>query len=256
MARAAGRGQRPELTSLAILWLVDPWPSSPPDPFTGYSVEGAFDEMLDARAQPRRPYRRLHKELLKLTPEELWRSKQQADLSFFNQGITFTVYGRKEGTERIFPHDLLPRIVSGADWDTIERGLTQRITALNLFLKDLYHERRILQDGIIPAEVDLHLPALPAPDDRRQGAARRLRQRDGHRSGPPAGRPVRRARRQPARAERRVLHALEPQGDEADLPGAVPEVRRPADRAIQPGAALDAALAGARRAEPIRRSCC
>ena len=105
------------------------------------------------RAQPRRSYRRLHKELLKLTPEELWRSKQQADLSFFNQGITFTVYGRKEGTERIFPHDLLPRIVSAADWDIIERGLTQRITALNLFLKDLYHERRILADGIVPAEV-------------------------------------------------------------------------------------------------------
>ncbi len=123
------------------------------DPFTGYSVEGAFDEMLDARAQPRRSYRRLHKELLRLTPEELSRSKHQADLSFFNQGITFTVYGRQEGTERIFPHDLLPRIVSGADWDTIERGLTQRVTALNLFLHDLYHERRILKDGIIPSEV-------------------------------------------------------------------------------------------------------
>ena len=123
------------------------------DPFTGYSVEGAFDEMLDARAQPRRSYRRLHKELLRLTPEELSRSKHQADLSFFNQGITFTVYGRQEGTERIFPHDLLPRIVSGADWDTIERGLTQRVTALNLFLHDLYHERRILKDGIVPSEV-------------------------------------------------------------------------------------------------------
>ena len=123
------------------------------DPFTGYSVEGAFDEMLDARAQPRRSYRRLHKELLRLTPEELWRSKHQADLSFFNQGITFTVYGRQEGTERIFPHDLLPRIVSGADWDTIERGLTQRVTALNLVLHDLSHERRILKDGIIPSEV-------------------------------------------------------------------------------------------------------
>jgi uncharacterized circularly permuted ATP-grasp superfamily protein len=123
------------------------------DPFTGYSVEGAFDEMLDARAQPRRSYRRLHKGLLRLTPEELWRSKHQADLSFFNQGITFTVYGRQEGTERIFPHDLLPRIVSGADWDIIERGLTQRVTALNLFLHDLYHERRILKDGIVPSEV-------------------------------------------------------------------------------------------------------
>ena len=92
------------------------------DPFAGYTVESSFDEMLDARAQPRRSYRRLHKELLKLSPEELWRSKQQADLTFFNQGITFTVYGRQEGTERIFPHDLLPRIVSGADWEIIVRA--------------------------------------------------------------------------------------------------------------------------------------
>ena len=123
------------------------------DPFAGYNVAGIFDEMLDGRSQPRRSYRRLYRELLKLTPEELWRSKQQADLSFFNQGITFTVYGRQEGTERIFPHDLLPRIVSAADWDVIERGLTQRVTALNLFLRDLYHERRILKDGVVPGEV-------------------------------------------------------------------------------------------------------
>jgi uncharacterized circularly permuted ATP-grasp superfamily protein len=123
------------------------------DPFAVYSVDSAFDEMLDARAQPRRPYRRLHRELQKLTADELWRSKQKADLSFFNQGITFTVYGRKEGTERIFPHDLLPRIISAADWEIIERGLTQRVTALNLFLKDLYHDRHILRDGVVPSEV-------------------------------------------------------------------------------------------------------
>src|SRR3954452_10226770 len=123
------------------------------DPFVGYATaEDIFDEMLDSRAQPRRSYKRLHKELLKLTPEELSRSKQKADVSFFNQGITFTVYGRKEGTERIFPHDLIPRIVSGSEWDVIERGLTQRAIALNMFLKDIYHERRALRDRIIPAE--------------------------------------------------------------------------------------------------------
>jgi uncharacterized circularly permuted ATP-grasp superfamily protein len=121
-----------------------------PDPFDAYTVDIAFDEMFDARLQARRPYRRLHKELMKLTPAELGRNKQKADLSFFNQGITFTVYGRKEGTERIFPHDLLPRIISGAEWDVIERGLTQRATALNMFLKDIYGERKILRDRIIP----------------------------------------------------------------------------------------------------------
>ena len=124
-----------------------------PDLFSGYTLSDAFDEMFDGKAQPRRPYRKLHKELLKLTPEELLRSKHQADLTFFNQGITFTVYGRNEATERIFPHDLLPRIVSASDWDVIERGLTQRITALNLFLKDIYSEGKIIRDRVIPGSV-------------------------------------------------------------------------------------------------------
>jgi uncharacterized circularly permuted ATP-grasp superfamily protein len=124
-----------------------------PDLFAGYTLSDAFDEMFDGRAQPRRPYRKLHKELTRLSPDELLRSKQKADLTFFNQGITFTVYGRNERTERIFPHDLLPRIVSAADWDTIDRGLTQRITALNLFLNDIYHERKIVHDRVVPGEV-------------------------------------------------------------------------------------------------------
>jgi len=124
-----------------------------PDLFAGYTLSEAFDEMFDGKAQPRRPYRKLHKELTRLTPEDLLRSQQKADLTFFNQGITFTVYGRNEATERIFPHDLLPRIISAADWDVIDRGLTQRIIALNLFLKDIYHDRRILQDRVVPGEV-------------------------------------------------------------------------------------------------------
>jgi uncharacterized circularly permuted ATP-grasp superfamily protein len=127
--------------------------AGPNDLFAGYALGGAYDEMLDPRGQPRRPYRELHRELMALTPDDLERSKHTADLSFFNQGITFTVYGRKEGTEKIFPHDLLPRIISGSDWDVIERGLTQRITALNLFLRDLYHERKILRDRVVPAEM-------------------------------------------------------------------------------------------------------
>src|SRR6202789_1440867 len=88
-----------------------------------------------------------------LPAEELQRKKQSADLSFLNQGITFTVYGRDEGTENIFPYDLIPRIITAAEWEKVERGLTQRITALNLFLKDIYNEGRILDDGIVPREV-------------------------------------------------------------------------------------------------------
>ena len=68
-------------------------------------------------------------------------------------GPRFTVYGRDEGTERIFPHDLLPRIITSAEWETVERGLIQRITALNLFLKDIYHEGKCLADNIVPREM-------------------------------------------------------------------------------------------------------
>ena len=86
------------------------------------------------------------------------RRKQAADLSFLNQGITFTVYGREEGTEKIFPYDMLPRIITSAEWERVEKGLTQRITALNLFLKDIYNEGRILNDGIVPRELVYSCP--------------------------------------------------------------------------------------------------
>ena len=98
-------------------------------------------------------YQHLYDALRELPAEELRRRQQIADLSFLHQGITFTVYGREEGTERIFPNDLLPRILTSEEWSRIERGLTQRITALNLFLNDLYHEGRILNDGVVPREL-------------------------------------------------------------------------------------------------------
>ncbi len=122
-------------------------------PFTEYDFGKAYDEMFRPNGRPRSHYRPLYAQLLNLPADDLQRSKREADLSFFNQGITFTVYGKKEGTERIFPHDLLPRIITSIEWEQIERGLTQRITALNLFLKDVYHEQRILKDGIVPGEV-------------------------------------------------------------------------------------------------------
>ncbi len=123
------------------------------DPFSEYQIQTAYDEMFRSACHPRSQYRSLYTLLQSLPAEELRRAKQEADLSFFNQGITFAVYGRSEGTERIFPHDLIPRILSSSEWETIERGLTQRITALNLFLKDVYHERRIIKDGVVPGEI-------------------------------------------------------------------------------------------------------
>ena len=124
-----------------------------PHPFRSYTLGDAFDEMFEALDSPRPQYEPVHRLLLDLPAEEMRRRKQAADVSFLNQGITFTVYGRDEGTERIFPHDLLPRIITAAEWETIERGLTQRITALNLFLKDIYHEGRCLADQVVPREM-------------------------------------------------------------------------------------------------------
>jgi uncharacterized circularly permuted ATP-grasp superfamily protein len=118
-----------------------------------YFLDGAFDEMFAPDGSIRPHYEALLKVLTTLPREELKRRKQSADVSFLMQGITFTVYGREEGTERIFPYDLVPRLVTGEDWDRIERGLTQRITALNLFLHDVYHEGKILAQGVIPREI-------------------------------------------------------------------------------------------------------
>ena len=121
--------------------------------FRRYEFNGSYDEMFRSTDLPRKQYRPLYVQLLNLGADELRRSKQEADQSFFNQGITFTVYGSEKGTERIFPHDLLPRIITAAEWETIDRGLTQRITALNLFLKDVYHEARIIEEGVVPAKI-------------------------------------------------------------------------------------------------------
>ncbi len=118
-----------------------------------YLLDHAYDEMFATRDALHPHYQPLLQRFAALPPEELQRRKQAADLSFLNQGITFTVYGREEGTERIFPYDLLPRIITAAEWATVEKGLTQRIIALNLFLKDIYNEGRILEDGIVPREV-------------------------------------------------------------------------------------------------------
>jgi uncharacterized circularly permuted ATP-grasp superfamily protein len=134
---------------------IGPTLSSPREPalFAGYELGSAYDEMFSAAGEVREQYQALHRRLLSVPVDDLRRSKQEADLSFFNQGITFTVYGREAGQEQIFPHDLLPRIITGTEWDCIERGLAQRITALNLFLKDLYHERKIIRDHVIPGEI-------------------------------------------------------------------------------------------------------
>ncbi len=124
-----------------------------PPPFRQYELDDAYDEMFAPGQDVRSHYGTLHQRLLDTPVEEMRRRKQAADLAFLHQGITFTVYGRDEGIEKIFPNDLLPRIITQGEWTKIERGLAQRIVALNLFLKDIYHEGKILNDGIVPREM-------------------------------------------------------------------------------------------------------
>lgn len=116
-------------------------------------LESPYDEANSADGAPRAHYQFLQSHLTKLGSCEIAKRQQAADASFLQQGITFTVYGAEEGTEKIFPYDVLPRLITSEEWDILERGLTQRITALNLFLRDVYHEGRILADGIVPAEL-------------------------------------------------------------------------------------------------------
>src|SRR5438876_7989839 len=102
------------------------------------------------RARPH--YERLLQRFTELTEGEFDRKRDLAELTLLRQGVTFTVYNDAQGTERIFPFDLIPRIISPEEWKKIERGLEQRITALNLFLHDIYHGQSILRDGVIPKD--------------------------------------------------------------------------------------------------------
>ena len=123
--------------------------------FENYTTEHFFDEMFDGGStlNARCHYDKIFKRFDRLTESEISERRQQADSSFLEHGITFTVYGDDGGTERIFPFDLIPRVIPESEWSVVESGLRQRILAINLFLNDIYHGRKIIKDGIIPEEI-------------------------------------------------------------------------------------------------------
>jgi uncharacterized circularly permuted ATP-grasp superfamily protein len=121
--------------------------------FDRYETEGHYDEIFLPNGHPRPGGDLLVKRIAAFSEEELLRRQRAAERVLLQMGITFNVYGEGEGTERIFPFDIVPRIVEAAEWERIERGLRQRVRALNLFIADVYHEQRILKDKVIPAEV-------------------------------------------------------------------------------------------------------
>jgi len=123
--------------------------------FKDYDTGGFFDEMFDENGQPRPGTEAVVDRFNALPLEELKRRQQAAEKTLLQMGITFSVYGDEQGTERIFPFDIVPRIIPHNEWSEIEAGLKQRVRAINLFIDDLYHDQKILKDGIIPADLVL-----------------------------------------------------------------------------------------------------
>ncbi|HXV83734.1 MAG TPA: circularly permuted type 2 ATP-grasp protein [Candidatus Binatia bacterium] len=118
--------------------------------FAGYDTAGFYDEMIAADGRPRAGTAALVQRIAALPAGELLQRQRAAEEALLQLGITFNVYGEAAGTERIFPFDIIPRIVEAADWAYIERGLKQRIQALNSFIDDIYHTQKIVKDGVIP----------------------------------------------------------------------------------------------------------
>lgn len=116
-----------------------------------------WDEMRGER-EVRTPYRQVFDFLEQLSPAELAKKEELAKRLFMSQGITFTVYTSGEGIEKIFPFDIIPRIITANEWEVIETGIKQRLKALNLFLKDVYHQQFIIKDGVVPADLIYSCP--------------------------------------------------------------------------------------------------
>ena len=180
---------------------------------------------------------------------------------FRRVGITFAVYGAKDeagkGTERLIPFDLIPRVIPAHEWREMERGLSQRVTALNRFIHDVYHGQEILKAGIVPTE-QVFGNAQFRPEMlgvRRAGRHLLAHRRHRHRPRrqPRRQRQLLRARGQPARAQRRELHAREPQDDDAALSRAVQPAPGGAGGALSRPAARDPALGGAAGGERADR---
>ncbi|HWL13627.1 MAG TPA: circularly permuted type 2 ATP-grasp protein, partial [Ureibacillus sp.] len=120
--------------------------------FKPYDCCSFYDEMLDGK-NPKKHYVPFYEQLLKFSNEELLTKHMSAQSSFLKQGITFTVYGGDGDTERTMPFDFVPIIIPDDVWQTIEKGMKQRVEALNLFLHDVYHKQLILEAGVIPRKL-------------------------------------------------------------------------------------------------------
>ncbi len=133
--------------------------STPTAPFDGYQCGAFYDEMFEAPGRPRPHYARLLRSLGAMGAADFRGRQELVDRILVNQGITFTVYGDVAGVEKPFPVDVLPRIIPASEWAHIQKGLEQRVRALNHFLHDVYHEGRILDDGVVPRDLVMNAPS-------------------------------------------------------------------------------------------------
>jgi uncharacterized circularly permuted ATP-grasp superfamily protein len=121
--------------------------------FLNYKTESFYDEFFDKAGQPKNEVRILVDRINALPGYDLQARQEAIERALMRMGITFAVYGDQQGNEKIFPFDIVPRIISAIEWSHIEAGLKQRINALNLFINDIYHDQEILNDGIVPREL-------------------------------------------------------------------------------------------------------
>ena len=215
----------------------------------------AFDEMNGPGGDLRPAYQELSRWLKETPPDALEYRRQEAELLFRRIGITFAVYGDAEAQERLIPFDVIPRIMSAKEWTLLEKGLKQRVRALNMFLRDIYHGRDILRANIIPDDLIFQNPVfrpemngqdvphdvyvhIAGIDIVRVDADNFIVLEDNART------PV-----------RRVLHAGKPRNHDAAVSGPVRPPPRRAGGAISRRTAVGAALGGAAlRPRPSRRS--
>src|SRR6266852_6276289 len=126
----------------------------------GANMALAFDEMRGSDGQVRPAYAGLDRWLRDLSPDVLERRRREAELLFRRIGITFAVYGEADSTERLIPFDVLPRIISSAEWTTLRAGLEQRVKAINCYIKDVYGRREVLRAGIVPEDLVFQNPVF------------------------------------------------------------------------------------------------
>ncbi len=123
--------------------------------FDSYRIDGVWDELFAGPGKPHPTFQGFFDALSRISSDEYRTLQKEAEAALIRTGITFVVYGDKDGQERIMPFDLLPRIVTAKDWEYLEQGLIQRIQALNLFINDIYHDQKVLKDKVVPAELVL-----------------------------------------------------------------------------------------------------